>query len=61
LMLFRCVEREYAEQFCRGELYFGTPRNWVRIGETGKAGQGDILEGVFLTTNERILLLIYVI
>ncbi len=50
LMLFRCLKRERAEQFCRGDIYFGSPRQWIEIEKNGNKGQGDILEGVFFST-----------
>lgn len=48
LSLFKCTKRDYAEQFCHGQLYFGTPRNWIDFENKGNIGQGDLLEGVFL-------------
>ena len=50
LMLFRCLRRERAEQFQNGEVYFGSPQQWVNWGTKGLIGQGDILEGTFLST-----------
>ncbi len=50
LMLFRCTNRERAEQFCRGDIYLGSPRQWINIEKSGNKGQGDVLEGVFLST-----------
>ncbi len=52
LMLFRCTKREWAEQFCKGEIYLGSPREWIQIEEDGNKGQGDLLEGVFLSVPE---------
>ena len=50
LMLFRCIQRNRAEQLLRGEIYFGSPQQWIDIEKRGKKGQGDLLEGVFLST-----------
>ena len=49
-MLFRCMQRQYAEMFCNGEIHFGCPREWIEIEKNGNKGQGDVLEGVFLST-----------
>ena len=51
LMLFRCIRRDRAEQFRRGEIYFGSPRQWINLEKDGNKGQGDILEGTFLSTH----------
>ena len=50
LMLFRCTKREYAEQLCQGQIFFGAPQNWIEEEKRGNKGQGDLLEGVFLST-----------
>ena len=50
LMLFRCIQRHRAEQLRRGEIYFGSPQQWIDIEKEGNKGQGDLLEGVFLST-----------
>ncbi len=52
IQLFRCTKREYAEQFCQGKLYFGSPADWVEMEKQGNRGQGDILEGVFFSCPE---------
>ena len=50
LMLFRCIQRNRAEQLCQGEIYFGSPQQWINIEKGGNKGQGDLLEGTFLST-----------
>ena len=52
LMMFRCTKRKYAEQFQKGEIFFGAPRNWVQMELDGNIGQGDILEGTFFSAIE---------
>lgn len=49
-MLFRCIERKYAESFIKGEIRFGQPQNWIEKEKNGNKGQGDLLEGIFLST-----------
>ena len=51
VMLFRSVNREYAESFCAGKIYLGTPKNWIEIEKKGNKGQGDLLEGVVFSFN----------
>lgn len=46
-MLFRCIERKYAETFINGEIRFGQPKNWIEKEKNGNKGQGDLLEGRF--------------
>lgn len=48
-MLFRCIERKYAETFINGEIRFGQPQNWIEKEKNGNKGQGDLLEGIFLS------------
>ena len=50
LMLFRCVKRHRAEQLQQGVIYFGSPHSWIQEEKIGNKGQGDILEGTFLST-----------
>ena len=52
LMLMKCTRRDWAEQFQDGKLYFGTPYQWIEMEKKGKKGQGDLLEGVFLSIQE---------
>lgn len=52
LMLFRCTKRVWAEQFQKGQIYFGSPQEWITLEEKGKKGQGDLLEGAFLSCKE---------
>lgn len=47
--VFRCIRRDRAEQLQRGEIYLGSPRQWINLEKGGHKGQGDILEGVFLS------------
>ena len=35
-MLFRCIERKYAETFINGEIRFGQPKNWIEKEKNGK-------------------------
>lgn len=49
LMLFKCLEREYAEAFCKGQLHFGMPISWIEEELKGNKGQGDALEGSFIS------------
>ena len=49
LMLFRCIRRDRAEQLRRGEIYLGSPRQWINLEKSGYKGQGDILEGAFFS------------
>lgn len=49
--LFRCIPRKYAEEFLKGKIKFSKPINWIKIEEEGNKGQGDVLEGVFLSTD----------
>ena len=51
LMLFRCIKRKYAEKFRQGQIYFGSPKTWIELEQSGNHGQGDLLEGVFLSVN----------
>lgn len=48
-MLFRCIERKYTETFINGEIRFGQPKNWIEKEKNGNKGQGDLLEGIFLS------------
>lgn len=50
--LFRCTKRSYAQDFCSGSIYFGSPRNWIEIEKKGNKGQGDVLEGVFCSCHQ---------
>ena len=47
LMLFKCTLKKYAEEFCSGNLYWGTPKSWIDIAKSGSKGQGDSLEGTY--------------
>ena len=58
LMLFRCTKRKYAEGIQAGSLYFGCPENWIRMEKEGNKGQGDILEGAFMSVKNNKQLLI---
>ena len=49
LMLFRCTRRDRAEQLRRGEIYLGSPQQWINLEKGGHKGQGDILEGAFFS------------
>ncbi len=51
MMMFKCTQRKYAESIKKGNLYFGTPENWVKEELKGNKGQGDVLEGTFLTAS----------
>ena len=55
LMLFRCLPRKYAEPFLQGRIYFGFPGDWIAKEENGNKGQGDLLEGVFLSFKKKII------
>ena len=46
LMMFKCVRRKFAKSFIEGKIYFGTPREWIGLENSGNKGQGDKLEGV---------------
>lgn len=48
-MLFRCTKREFAEDIKRGKFYFNIPQKWIEEEEKGNKGQGDSLEGTFLS------------
>lgn len=52
ILLFRCTRRKYAESFVKGELFLNQPKNWIQIEKNGNKGQGDILEGTFLSAKE---------
>ena len=52
LILFRCLPRKFAEPFLQGKIYFGSPEDWIAKEEDGNKGQGDLLEGVFLSCKE---------
>jgi len=43
------MKRKRAKQLQSGKIHFGTPRKWIELEKTGNKGQGDILEGVFLS------------
>ena len=49
LMLFRCTRRDRAIQLQQGDLYFGSPQQWIDIEKKGNKGQGDVLEGTFMS------------
>ena len=52
-MLFKCTIRKYAEDMLDGNLFFNMPEKWIEIEEISQnKGQGDSLEGTFLTTDE---------
>lgn len=48
-MLFRCTKRKFAEGIKRGKFYFNIPQKWIEEEEKGNKGQGDSLEGTFLS------------
>lgn len=50
-MLFRCIQKKYAEDFIKGKIRFNQPKVWIKQEENGNKGQGDSLEGVFLATD----------
>lgn len=50
-MLFRVIDRKYAEQFVAGKIRFNQPKSWILAEENGKKGLGDSLEGVFLSAS----------
>lgn len=52
ILLFRCTRRKYAESFLKGKIFFNQPKNWIQIEKNGNKGQGDVLEGTFLSANE---------
>lgn len=51
VMMFRCTQKQYAEQFKKGKLFFNTPHAWIQAENNGDKGRGDILEGTFFTAN----------
>lgn len=52
IMMFRCLKRYRAEQLLRGEVYFGSPSQWIQIEKEGNKGQGDLLEGAFFSAGQ---------
>ena len=52
ILLFRCTKRKYAESFVKGKIFFNQPKNWIQIEKDGNKGQGDVLEGTFLSAKE---------
>lgn len=52
ILLFRCTRRKYAELFVKGKIFFNQPKNWIQIAKNGNKGQGDTLEGTFLSAKE---------
>ena len=52
ILLFRCTKRKYAESFVKGKIFFNQPKNWIQIEKDGNKGQGDVLEGTFLSAQE---------
>lgn len=52
ILLFRCTKRKYAESFVKGKIFFNQPKNWIQIAKDGNKGQGDVLEGTFLSAKE---------
>ena len=52
ILLFRCTRRKYADSFVKGKIFFNQPKNWIQIEKDGDKGQGDVLEGTFLSVKE---------
>ena len=52
ILLFRCTKRKYAESFVKGKIFFNQTKNWIQIEKDGNKGQGDVLEGTFLSAKE---------
>lgn len=48
-MLFKCTKREFAEGIKKGRFYFNIPKKWIEEEKKGNKGQGDSLEGTFLS------------
>ena len=51
-ILFRCIPRKYAYDFLKGKIMLNQPKIWIKEEKNGKKGQGDSLEGVFLSTKK---------
>lgn len=51
-MLFRCIEKRFAQSFIKGEIRLSQPSYWIGEEQKGNKGKGDILEGTFLSTKE---------
>lgn len=51
-MLFRCIEKKYANDFLKGKIRFSQPKNWIEAEINGNKGLGDSLEGVFFSTHK---------
>ena len=51
-ILFRCIQRKYANDFIKGKFRFNQPKSWIEMEKQGNKGQGDSLEGVFLATKQ---------
>ena len=53
LLLFKCTKKKYANSFINGKLKFNKPRVWIKEEENGNKGQGDLLEGVVLSSEKK--------
>lgn len=51
-ILFKCLQKKYANDFLKGKFRFNQPKAWIEMEKNGNKGQGDLLEGVSLATNE---------
>ena len=51
-MLFRCIEKRFAQSFINGEIRFSQPSYWIEEEQKGNKGKGDKLEGTFLSAKE---------